>query len=95
MRVALPRLKKTVRHLAEELAGFDGVAEQCEYRLRHIEEALQENSVKLDDIGAVVARGGMLKPIPGGTYEVTDTMVADLRQAKYEEHASNLECHNG
>ena len=38
----------------------------------------------------VVGRGGLLKPIPGGTYTVTDELVKDLVEAKRGEHASNL-----
>ena len=32
----------------------------------------------------------MLKPIPGGTYEVTDDLVADLKKGVQGQHASNL-----
>ena len=38
----------------------------------------------------VVGRGGMLKPIPGGTYEVSDELLADLKAGVQGQHASNL-----
>ena len=44
----------------------------------------------MDDIDAVAGRGGVLHPIPHGTFAVSDAMLADLRGARYGEHASNL-----
>ena len=41
------------------------------------------------DLSAVAARGGLLKPMAGGTYLVDEAMLADLRAARYGEHASN------
>lgn len=38
----------------------------------------------------VVGRGGMLKPIPGGTYACTDALVKDLEVGVSGQHASNL-----
>ena len=38
----------------------------------------------------VVGRGGMLKPIQGGTYAVTDDLLEDLKIGKQGQHASNL-----
>ncbi|MBC8824191.1 butyrate kinase, partial [Escherichia coli] len=39
---------------------------------------------------AVVGRGGLLRPVAGGTYMVTEKMIDDLKENKYGEHASNL-----
>jgi butyrate kinase len=41
-------------------------------------------------LNAVVGRGGLLKPIAGGTYRINPDMIHDLSRAKYGEHASNL-----
>jgi butyrate kinase len=41
---------------------------------------------------AVAGRGGLLKPIPGGTYEINDVMIADARANLQGEHAANLGC---
>ena len=38
----------------------------------------------------IVGRGGLLKPIPGGTYAVTDDLLEDLKIGKQGQHASNL-----
>ncbi|NLV75504.1 MAG: butyrate kinase, partial [Tissierellia bacterium] len=43
-----------------------------------------------NSLGAVVGRGGLLKPIEGGTYEVNQKMLEDLKVGLQGEHASNL-----
>ena len=40
-------------------------------------------------LAAVIGRGGLIKPIPAGVYEVNDAMRRDLQHATME-HASNL-----
>ena len=41
---------------------------------------------------AIAAIGGLLRPLAGGTYRVTERMVADARANLQGEHASNLGC---
>ncbi|ACB85913.1 butyrate kinase [Natranaerobius thermophilus] len=84
------KLEKTVRHDSEELEKFSELADQFEYRLGHVKEAVQEGGWELHELDAVVARGGLLKPVPGGTFEINEKMVDDLKKARYGEHASNL-----
>lgn len=81
---------KTLRHTAEEIAPFEKVIDQYEFRLQAITAALKENGIALSDLAVIVGRGGLLKPIASGVYEVNDAMVADLKSAQYGEHASNL-----
>jgi butyrate kinase len=81
---------KTLRHSSEEIGGFDKVIDQFKYRETTIVAALEESGVKLEDLAAVVGRGGLLRPISSGVYAVNDEMVEDLKSAKYGEHASNL-----
>jgi len=50
---------------------------------------LREKNVVLDKIQAVVGRGGLLKPIEGGTYTVNDVMIADLKKGILGDHPSN------
>lgn len=81
---------KTLRHTSEELAPYENVIDQYEFRETTILKALEEAGVALSDLKAVVGRGGLLKPIASGTYAVNDAMVEDLKSACYGEHASNL-----
>ncbi|MBO7256946.1 MAG: butyrate kinase [Bacteroidales bacterium] len=81
---------KTLRHSSEEIGGFDKVIDQFKVRETTIVAALEESGVKLEDLAAVVGRGGLLRPISSGVYAVNEEMVEDLKSAKYGEHASNL-----
>lgn len=81
---------KTLRHSNEELAPYPNVIDQYQFRKDTIAAALKENNIDMKDIAAVVGRGGLLRPIASGVYEVNENMVADLSSAKYGEHASNL-----
>lgn len=80
----------TLRHSNEELSKYQKVADQFEFRKNIIIEALKENSISLESLNAVVGRGGLLKPIEGGTYAVNDKLVEDLKTNTKGEHASNL-----
>jgi butyrate kinase len=81
---------KTLRHSAEEIGQFPDIVSQFEFRKKMIVDALKENDIEVNEINAIVGRGGLLRPIPSGVYEVNDNMLADLRSGKYGEHASNL-----
>lgn len=80
----------TLSHCVEEIAAFSGVTEQSPFRLRMIEQAVAEEGADLDALRAVVGRGGIVDPIPGGTYGVDDLLLNHLRRGKPWEHASNL-----
>ncbi len=82
--------KKVVEHQGEALQGFSGVIDQFQYRSDLITDALKEVNIPLESLNAVVARGGLLKPMQGGTYAVNELMLADLKKAERGEHASNL-----
>ena len=51
---------------------------------------LKEKNFDINTLDAVVGRGGMLKPLQGGTYAVNDTMIEDLKVGVQGPHASNL-----
>lgn len=84
------KFKKTVEHSIAEMAVFAKVVDQCEYRLQLILQYLTIEKIELVTIRAIVARGGVLKPLKGGTYAINKEMVEDLAEAKRGEHASNL-----
>lgn len=83
-------LQKNLSHSAEEVAKFVKVTDQFEYRQKMILDWMEEVGISTDSLSAVVGRGGLLKPMPGGTYKVTDVMIEDLRIGIQGEHASNL-----
>lgn len=81
---------KTIRHSSEELQRFTRVTDQFEFRKEIILKELKESQIEIDKISAVVGRGGLIKPIESGVYEVNDRMKEDLKNAIRGEHASNL-----
>ena len=82
--------KKTVEHQGDELKNFSRVFDQHPYRTEFICKELAEAGISLESLKAVVGRGGLLKPVVGGTYRVNETMVKEMEQAPRGEHASNL-----
>lgn len=83
-------LKKSIVHTAQELEGFDRVIDQADFRQRAVLEAVAESGFRLEDFDAVCGRGGLYRPIPSGTYAVSDRVMQDVEQAPYGEHPSNL-----
>ncbi|KOR13590.1 butyrate kinase [Staphylococcus carnosus] len=82
--------------IAEELLQHDisitqlSLLEQESYRVKSIEAFLSGNNISLKTLSAIACRGGLLKPIVGGTYYINQNMYNDLRSFKYGVHASNL-----
>ncbi|MBN1332882.1 MAG: butyrate kinase [Synergistales bacterium] len=84
--------RETVRHDPHKIAEFAHVADQYEFRLGTIEEAVNKHNVSFDDLHAVVGRGGVIDPIPGGTYRVNQALIERSKLGKPWDHASNLGC---
>ena len=83
-------LEETLRHSAEEILKYDTIFDQLDFRKEVILKVLKEKGIDINELDAVVGRGGMLKPIEGGTYEVNEAMVEDLKVGVQGPHASNL-----
>ncbi|TJX65213.1 butyrate kinase [Soehngenia saccharolytica] len=81
---------KKLEHDKKDLENFDRIIDQFSYRLKAIEDWLNEENISLESLRAVVGRGGLLRPMPSGTYLVTDAMILDLQIGIQGEHASNL-----
>lgn len=85
-----PVFEEVLRHSAEEIGKYEKIFDQYEFRKNVILETLRENEINLTKLAAVVGRGGLLKPIAGGTYKVDENMLKDLKVGVLGEHASNL-----
>jgi butyrate kinase len=82
---------ETLRHSSQEIGAFEHILDQYDFRLQTVLGFLKHGEIPLASLSAVVGRGGLLRPIPSGTYRVNEKMLADLRQRNRErEHASNL-----
>mgnify|MGYP000998558125 CR=1 FL=1 len=80
----------TQRYDVDVIHSYAGVMDQEEFRLEAIRDALERHDTPIASLDAVVGRGGLLKPIPGGTYLVGPTMIEDLKSCRWGSHASNL-----
>lgn len=82
--------EETLRHSTEEIARYASIVDQKDFRKDIIVSLLKEKNFDIQSLQVVVGRGGMLKPISGGTYPVTDALLADLKIGVQGQHASNL-----
>ena len=80
----------SLHHSSQDLAGFDDIAEQKDFRQALTVKWLKDEGIALKSLTAIVARGGLLAPIPGGTYYINEQMVEELQAGRYGKHASNL-----
>ena len=85
-----PRLVRTLRHSVEELSAFPQATDQFEFRKDLVLRELEADGIPLQ-FDAVIGRGGLFKPIPGGVYAVNEQMLHDARHAS-RPHACNLGC---
>ncbi|MCT2537500.1 butyrate kinase [Aquibacillus koreensis] len=83
-------LEKIIWHHSEDLTPFSRVMEQTQYRKTVILQELDQQGINLSNFDAICGRGGLLRPIEGGTYLVNDFMLQDLKMGFNGEHPSNL-----
>ena len=82
---------KTIIHKAEDLAKFNSIIDQIDYRLQSINKEIIDNEINTNSIEVVVARGGLIKPLKqAGVYLVNDIMIEDLKKGVQGVHETNL-----
>ncbi|MCS6806563.1 MAG: butyrate kinase [Acidobacteriota bacterium] len=83
-------ISESLAHEAAVLKQFPTVWDQFEFRRQAIRTALSRWGYTEADFDVVVARGGLLKPVPGGVYRITERMLEDARRGVQGQHVSNL-----
>jgi len=83
-------LSCNIPHGTEELRQFPTIPSQFDFRLAALRAALAEAAIPLESLDFIMARGGALKPVSGGAWAITETMLSELRQSLWGEHASSL-----
>ena len=81
---------KNAKHTDDELAKFKYTMEQTEFRKKIVLAELSKADVDTSFVKAIVARGGLTKPLKAGVYEINDLMKKDLAEGKSGMHAVNL-----
>ncbi len=82
--------EETLRHSTEEISRYASIIDQKDFRKEIILDFLKKKNCDIRSLDVIVGRGGLLKPIPGGTYAVSDALLADLKAGVQGQHASNL-----
>ena len=87
-----PVLVRNIVHSPEELSRFDDVIEQQDFRRQLVLDELRQADIPVV-FDAVIGRGGLVKPLEGGTYEINDLMIQDTHSGiALHNHACNLGC---
>ncbi len=86
-----PVFVETIRLSNEETANFSSVLDQTDFRRQQVLDSLKSHGFDVSSFDAVIGRGGILKPIPAGTYIVDSALINDLKvYSKEQEHPSTL-----
>lgn len=80
----------TIRHTPHDLKPFKTLFDQYEFRKNLMLDKLKNDGIDLTDLSAVVGRGGIIRPVESGVFEVNDKLISDLKSTHNAEHASNL-----
>ena len=87
-----PMVLRSITHTTEELSKFDDVLEQQDYRKQLVLAELKRMNIPME-FDAVIGRGGLVKPIAGGVYEINQRMLDDTHSGiALHNHACNLGC---
>lgn len=81
---------KTLDHSAEEIEKYEKIVDQFQMRKEVVLSFLKDNCYDVNELDAVVGRGGMLPPVKAGAYIVNDLMIDVLINRPFQDHASNL-----
>jgi butyrate kinase len=81
---------KSIVHPKEELAVFKNNTDQYVYRAKTIMDELANADIDIRTIQVIIARGGLIKPIKSGVYEVNEAMKYDLRNSPVGIHSVNI-----
>lgn len=81
---------KRIIHPPEELEKFDRLSDQVPFRTKCIIDELNQNEMPMEDFAAIVGRGGLIRPVSSGVYEVNEKMLNDLHNSPYREDVVNL-----
>jgi butyrate kinase len=81
---------KNIKHSSDEIQSFNRITDQYEFRKSIILKELMDADININNIQIVMGRGGLVKPIKSGVYEVNDALIRDLKVGYLGQHASNL-----
>jgi butyrate kinase len=83
-------LEKIITHDKTILLTYESIIDQFSYRKKQVIHSLNQLCISINELDAIAARGGVLSPMPSGTYIVNETIVDYLRTKSPIEHPANL-----
>ncbi len=83
-------VKENISHDREIIKKFETIYAQKDFRYDCIKDFLSDSNRINTKFDAVVARGGLMKPVKGGTIKVNEALIEDLKNGYNGHHASNL-----
>jgi len=81
---------ESIVHKEDELAGFDDIWDQSEFRKEKILGLLSEKKINLHEVSVISCRGGLIKPVQGGIYVLSAVMIDDIMSEKYGSHPTSV-----
>jgi len=83
--------EEKIVHPPKELARFERTIDQLEMRRSLVVTKMKEMGIVIEELNAIVARGGPFRPLESGTYLIDRTLVEDILNGRVQaDHASNL-----
>lgn len=82
--------RQNIEHPVAETRQFKSFLDQDQYRIAYINRFMEENGIKLDELDAIVSRGGHTKPLEGGAYRVCPEMLEQQASGLYGSHPCDL-----
>lgn len=84
--------EENIKHSTEDLAPFEKITDQFEFRKKAILNRICGDGCKIEKerVRVIMGRGGLCRPIESGVYKVNEKMKYDLVHSPIGEHASNL-----
>ena len=81
---------ESIVHPRADVEKYLKYKDQYEYRKEKVIQKVEEKGEKLEEFFAFVSRGGTIKPVSGGTYEINQKMIDDAWSGLYGEHPCNI-----
>ena len=82
--------KETIKHLAIDLAPYNKIMDQLNFRKEKIEGWIQSCGYTLDDFECFCVRGALIKPLESGIYRVNKQMIDEILSEVYASHVTNV-----
>lgn len=82
--------KESISHNSEELKQYKTVFDQKEMRQQTILEYMKQHDIRLEELDALVSRGGQTEPVLGGVYEINQEYVDQAMSGNYGVHVCSV-----